>query len=163
MGYFLSVRFVFMRQKEMACSKQQKKRKVDAENREFKAEWTDKYAFVMPAGSTKPMCLICNETVALIKSGNVKRHYEKKHGVFEQNYPQNTTVRSRKITQMQESYQVSRAVMVRSATQQERMTEASLRVAWVLGKNKKPFTDAEVVKECMVSVRWRSLYMREPR
>ncbi|KAM3842708.1 zinc finger BED domain-containing protein 5-like, partial [Diretmus argenteus] len=34
-------------------------------------------------------------------------------------------------------------------TQQERATEASLRVAWVLGKNKKPFSDAEVVKECL--------------
>ena len=41
--------------------------------------WTDKYAFVLPVGSTKPMCLICNETVALVKSGNVKRHYETKH------------------------------------------------------------------------------------
>ncbi|KAK0131389.1 Zinc finger MYM-type protein 6 [Merluccius polli] len=52
----------------MACSKLDKKRKVDSENREFKKEWTDKYAFVLPAGSTKPMCLICNETVALVKN-----------------------------------------------------------------------------------------------
>ncbi|KAM3877110.1 protein FAM200A-like [Diretmus argenteus] len=34
-------------------------------------------------------------------------------------------------------------------TQQERATEASLRVAWVLGKNQNPFSDAEVVKECL--------------
>lgn len=133
----------------MACSKLGKKRKVDSENREFKAEWTEKYAFVLPAGSMKPMCLICHETVALIKSGNVKRHYETKHGHFERSYPQNSEVRTRKINQMQESYQASRTVIVRSATQQERATEASLRVAWVLGKHKKPFTDAEVVKECM--------------
>ena len=52
----------------MAFSKLEKKRKVDSENRDFKTEWTDKYAFVLPAGSTKPMCLICNETVALVKS-----------------------------------------------------------------------------------------------
>lgn len=58
----------------MACSKLavDKKRKVDFENHEFKSEWTEKYAFVLPAGSRKPMCLICTETVAIIKSGNVK-------------------------------------------------------------------------------------------
>ena len=43
----------------------------------------DKYAFVLPTVSTKPMCLICNETVALVKSGNVKPHYETKHGHFD--------------------------------------------------------------------------------
>ncbi len=43
-------------------------------------------------------------------------------------------------------------MIVRSATQQERATEASLRVAWVLGKHKKPFSDAEIVKECMSEV-----------
>src|SRR4029434_7966465 len=33
------------------------------------------------------MCLICNETVALVKSGNVKRHYETKHAHFETKIP----------------------------------------------------------------------------
>ena len=87
------------------------------------------------------MCLICNETVALVKSGNVKRHYESKHNHFEQNYPQNSEVRTRKISQMQASYQATRTMIVRSATQQERATEASLRGA-----------DAEIVKECMNEV-----------
>ena len=95
------------------------------------------------------MCLICNETVGLVKSGNVKRHYETKHAHFEQNYPQNSEVRARKIQQLHSSYQATRSVIVRSATQQERATEASFRVAWVLGKHKKPFSDSEIVKECM--------------
>lgn len=30
--------------------------------------------------------------------------------------------------------------------------EGSLRVAWILGQHKKPFTDAGVVKECMSAV-----------
>ena len=67
----------------MACSNPDKKLKVHSKNREFKKEWTDKYAFVLPVESTKPMCLICNETVALVKSGNVKRLYETKHAHFE--------------------------------------------------------------------------------
>lgn len=126
----------------MACSKLpvDKKRKVDFENREFKSEWTEKYAFVLPVGSTKPMCLICSDKVAIIKSGNVKRHYETKHAHFEQNYPQNTELRTTKINQLKSSYEATSSVIVRSATQQERATEASLRVAWVLGKHKKPFS-----------------------
>ncbi len=55
----------------MACSKV---RRVDAENRTFKSEWTDQYKFILPAASTKPLCLICCETVALIKSENVNCH-----------------------------------------------------------------------------------------
>src|SRR4029434_2157705 len=90
--------------KIMACFKRDKKRK-------FKTEWTDKYAFVLPVGSTKPMCLICNETVALVKSGNVKRHYETKHAHFEQKYPQNSEVRGRKRNHLQ-SYQATCSVMV---------------------------------------------------
>jgi len=35
-------------------------------------KWIEKYAFVLPqpVGSTKPTCLICKETVALVKSGS---------------------------------------------------------------------------------------------
>ena len=107
--------------KIMACSKPDKKRKVDSKNREFKrVDWQVAYAFVLPVGSTTPMCLICNETVALVKSGNVKRNYETKHAHFEQNYPQNSEVRARKINQLQSSYQATCSVIVRSATQQER-------------------------------------------
>src|SRR4029434_5881007 len=105
--------------KIMACSKPDKKRKIDSENRDFKTGWTDKYAFVLPVGSTKPICLICNETVALVKSGNMKRHYETKHAHFEQKYQQNSEVRGRKINHLQ-SYQATCSVIVRSATQQER-------------------------------------------
>ena len=38
--------------------------------------------------STKPLCLICCETVVLIKRWNVKQHNKTKHGSFEEIYPQ---------------------------------------------------------------------------
>ena len=47
-----------------------KQRKVDAENRQFNKEWTDKWLFVLPVGGMKPMCLICNATVAVVKSSS---------------------------------------------------------------------------------------------
>ena len=37
-------------------------------------------------------------------------------------------------------------------TAQEKATDCSLRIAWILGKHKKPFTDEEVVKESMIQM-----------
>lgn len=129
-----------------------KKRKVDAENRAFNAEWTDAYMFILPPTSTKPVCLICSETVALIKSANVKRHYETKHKAFEQSYPLKSELRAQKIRSLTAQYDQSTRVLSRSFNAQQRAHECSLRVAWVLGKHKKPFTDASVVKECMTEI-----------
>lgn len=53
------------RWEKLACSKV---RKVDSENRTFKDEWTDQYMFILPAASSKLLCLICCETVALVKT-----------------------------------------------------------------------------------------------
>ena len=35
-------------------------------------------------------------------------------------------------------------------TVQEKGTECFLRIAWIFGKHRKPFTDSEIVKECML-------------
>ena len=136
----------------MSLSKCQKKRKVDEENREFKAEWTEKYAFILPKSSTRPMCLICTETVALVKSANVKRHYDTKHAYFEAQFPQNSEVRTTKVNQLKSSYEGTHSLFRKTLTLQERVTEASFRVVWVLAKHKKPFSDAEIVKECINEV-----------
>ncbi|CAL9703956.1 unnamed protein product [Knipowitschia caucasica] len=133
----------------MACSKQ---RKVDAENRVFKQEWTDTYLFVLPADSAKPVCLICSETVALIKSSNIKRHYETKHSTFSHTYPPSSAIRSQKIADLKAQYARSSRIMVKTFTAQQRANECSLRIAWILGQHKKSFSDAMVVKECMSAV-----------
>ena len=52
----------------MALSKY---RKVDRD------EWTEKYAFILPAmKSTRP---VSTESVAIVKSGIIKRQYETRH------------------------------------------------------------------------------------
>ena len=42
--------------------------------------------------------------------------------------------------------------MVWTRTSQERATAASLHVSWILAKKKRPFTDSETVKECMLAI-----------
>ena len=127
-----------------------KKRKFDEENRSFKEERTQQYAFILPPTSSKPLCLIGNESVVLVKSSNLKRHYETKHSKFEGMYQQKTEERKNKIDRLKSQYEKSTTILINSMTIQEKATECFLRIAWILGKHKKPFIDAEIVKECML-------------
>ena len=43
-------------------------------------------------------------------------------------------------------------VLANTITAQEKTTKCSLRIAWILGKHKKPFSDAQIVGECMVQM-----------
>lgn len=129
-----------------------KKRKVDRENRQFLSEWTDKYLFILPnrAGAV-PVCLICQQTVSVVKSANVKRHFETKHKSFDDKFPIGSNLRKSKVDSLCVSYSTSTQIMNRSMTAQEKCTEASLHISWTLAKHMKPFSDGEIVKECMLA------------
>ena len=43
-------------------------------------------------------------------------------------------------------------VLANTMNAQEKATECSLRIAWISGKQKKPFSDAEIVGECMMQM-----------
>ena len=101
--------------------------------------------------NAKPVCIICQETVSTIKSGNVKRHFETKHKEYNGKFPPESALRASKIASLKASLQASTAMMTKSTTVQENATEASLRVIWILGRHKKSLKDAEIVKECMIA------------
>ncbi|KAL0146797.1 hypothetical protein M9458_057736 [Cirrhinus mrigala] len=133
----------------MALSKNLK-RKVSSENRIFHDEWTENYAFILPSFiNAKPTCLICNEVVSLCKEYNIRRHHETKHANFKVAFPQKTEARKRKIEALKGH---SNRILVRGLTSQQKVTSASLKASWVLAKHNRPFTDAEVFKEMMVTV-----------
>ena len=135
----------------MACSK---KRKVDQENRQFKAEWTDNFCFILPDHvNAKPMCLICMQSVAVCKAENMKRHFNTMHSAsFTSNYPANSDQRKQKIANMMASYKHSISTMVKSASAQENATATSLQVTWNLAKAKKAFVDAKLIKKCAIDM-----------
>lgn len=108
------------------------KRKIDSECRTYKEEWKQRYAFILPAFiNAKPTCLICNEAVAVCKEYNIRRHHETKHGQFKNVYPPGTEVRTHKIKALEAGYAHSTKILVRSLTEQQRVTSASLKAAWV--------------------------------
>lgn len=130
-----------------------KKRKVDSENRRFLTEWTEQYCFMLPdRPQAVPVCLICNKTIAIVKSGNLKRHYETTHQQFHKNFPLGSEARKEKLQAYLTSYKKSTKLLVRCMSEQEKSAEAALRVCWMLNKHQKPFSDSEIVKECMLEV-----------
>lgn len=140
----------------MAPPPQKKVKKTDSEdskNRRFQDEWKINFFFTLPSGqNVKPTCLICGATVAMIKKHDIQRHYTTKHKTtFEKKFPPGSGARKTKLDSLLKSYEGSSRLLVRSATQQEKATEASLRVSWILNKKKMPFTTSEVVKECMIA------------
>nr|XP_012147784.1 PREDICTED: general transcription factor II-I repeat domain-containing protein 2-like [Megachile rotundata] len=131
-----------------------KRRKVDFENRIFQAKWTEDFFFILPPHkNAKPTCLICNETVAACKAANISRHYETKHlKKYDKDFPKGSSLRIEKINILRSSFEHSQIIMKRSTSDQEKCTEASLRVAWILAKHMVAFSYSEVVKECLIQV-----------
>ena len=54
-----------------------KKRKVDTESRIFQKKWAIDYFFTQI--NEKPVCLLCSESVSVMKEYNVRPHYVTKH------------------------------------------------------------------------------------
>ncbi|GFS59140.1 general transcription factor II-I repeat domain-containing protein 2 [Trichonephila inaurata madagascariensis] len=126
----------------------EKKRKIDSECRTFKDKWNFQY-FVIES-SNKALCLICNETIAVLKEYNIKRHYESKHL---QNYSKYTgSLRTEQFEALKRGLKSQQSLFTKANTEQESATRASFRVALQIAKRSKPFTDGEMIKECLIAV-----------
>lgn len=55
-------------------------RKIDRERRRFNEQWTEDFFFIM-YGDT-PKCLICFQTISVIKKCNLERHYNTLHSRY---------------------------------------------------------------------------------
>ena len=124
-----------------------KKRKVDSECRVFNKEWTEKYFFI-DTGQSKAACLICNETCAVFKEYNIKRHFVAKHKDFAQKF--STQELKIKAADMVKKLKLQQGTLTKFSSTQEAATKASFVLAYKIAKSNKPFSDAEFVKYCMV-------------
>ena len=93
-----------------------KKQKVDLENRQRKNEFTSDFCFILSEQSLRPFCLICHEDIAVMKSSNMKGHFETKHGSFNTKYPPKSKTRADKITAMITAIEKSKIVMKNAFT-----------------------------------------------
>lgn len=130
----------------MSCSKLAKKRKIESECRVFNTQWTEKYFFT-DVGS-KATCLICNNTVAVFKEYNLKRHFQTKHTDFGKGLSSQEL--QKKAAELLKSLKQQQNVFVKTSSVQRNATKASLVIAHKIARKNKPFSEAEFIKECMV-------------
>nr|KAF6369027.1 hypothetical protein mMyoMyo1_010433 [Myotis myotis] len=123
-----------------------KKRKVDSECRVFKREWTTKYFFAEVR--SMPVCLICQETLAVFKEYNLSCHIATKHG----NYASKQSPQEREATaqRLMAKLQAQQNVFHRQTAIQETTTKASFMLSFKLAKASKPLSEGEFLKECMI-------------
>jgi len=126
-----------------------KKRKITEENRLFQDNWEEQY-FVVQNKKGSATCLICRETV-IQKKYNIFRHYTTKHESFNSTYSPGSLMRQEKLTFFKKSLQQQQCVISVAVSQDAAVTTASYEICYILGKHMKPFTDAEIVKECFIS------------
>ena len=105
-------------------------------------EWTKKFFFIEWKG--KAPCLICRETVAVLKDFNINRHYETKHNAYGENLSENN--RMKQITALRVSLQKWQMMISCTCLSEELAIYASLVVVYKLAKHNKPFSDGEFVR-----------------
>ena len=125
-----------------------KRRKVDKENRVFKEEWTEEFIFILNQKTNLPQCLKCNFQASTMKKDNIQRHFHTNHPTFNIAYPPMSKKRSNEIKRLKSAVDRGRKIIDTFMSVQERATVASLKVTWP--EYMKPLTDAELVKKCML-------------
>ena len=116
----------------------------------FNSELEDEFMFTLV--KDKCVCMLCHQTQSLPKRGNLERHHATNHVKFKDKYPPKSEIRARKVAELKYSLKAQQSLFTKPATQHKSATEASFCVSYLLAKNKKPFTDGEIIKEAMASV-----------
>ena len=135
----------------MAMSSTKNKRKLDQENRIFQSKWEAEYLFIEFKG--KPMCLVCLETLAVMKDFNLSRYYNTLHKVKYEKYT--GAARAAVLANLKSKVNQQQRLFTKATTTQESAVKASYAVSLELAKAKKPLSDGEIVKVCAVDFRFR--------
>ncbi|XP_063820200.1 general transcription factor II-I repeat domain-containing protein 2-like [Pseudophryne corroboree] len=124
-----------------------KKHKTSECSRLFNQRWTNLYFFVEI--DDKPVCLVCRESLSVLKEYNIKRHYETKHA-SKFNHLQGQP-RVDKVNDLQKDLKRQQGTFKRHMEESEACVKASYVIAEKIAKKTKAFLDGEFVKECLIA------------
>ena len=111
----------------------------------FNDGWEEEFFFTF--FKDKCQYLICVTTVAVPKRHNVERHFKTCYRNFDVNYPPGSALRTEKAHGLKASLDKQRTFFTKPMKKSPNATEASFRAAHFLIKNKKTFSDGEVLKK----------------
>ena len=121
---------------DMATKKKQ--RKTEDENREFRVEWTENFAFIRNLNG-HPTCLICKEKFAHNKKSNLDIL---QHASFSTKYPAGDA-RKKAVEELQKSQESSTSVFNNWMQSSSNINMASFVVSQEIAKRGKPYTDCD--------------------
>ncbi|XP_071055109.1 general transcription factor II-I repeat domain-containing protein 2A-like [Onthophagus taurus] len=127
-----------------------KKRKYEEENRCFRSEWEESFAFIEYNG--KSLCLICKDTIANYKISNLRRHYETTHPQFSIQYPPSSKLRKEKLMSLKNCLQKQQGLLASCSNEDIRKIEASFIISWNIAREKRPYVEGEFIKNNLVDV-----------
>ncbi|KAL4103366.1 hypothetical protein QTP88_018743 [Uroleucon formosanum] len=122
------------------------KRKIDSECRVFNEKWSLDY-FVIYSGD-KIICLICKESISVLKEYNIRRHYETKHKTTFSKFTEK--LRLDKLQSLQNNFSSQQLLFKKQKNINEAATKASFRISHLLAKRGKAFSDGSLIKECII-------------
>lgn len=125
-----------------------KKRKVDNEFRVFQEKWTNDYFFIQ--FKDKPMCLLCSESLSVMKEFNLKRHYITKHSSLYESFQGQR--RKEKVEKLMKGLNEQQAIFVKKRDDTDNIIRASYIVSEKIATHSKNYSDGEFVKECLQAV-----------
>ena len=125
-----------------------KKRKVDTESQIFQEKWTIDYFFTQI--NEKPVCLLCSESVSVMKEYNVRRHYVTKHSAKYDSFQGER--RKEKVQNMIKNLKQQQSIFTKKSDNADNLLRASYIVSEKIAKHSKNYSDGEFVKDCLIVV-----------
>ena len=116
------------------------------EKRVFQVKWESLY-FVTEV-SDKIQCLVCQQTIAVPKEYNVRRHYETMHHAKYDVYE--GKCREDKVLQLKSSLCKQRSLFTNINQCKEDSVRASFALSEMIAKSSRPFTEGLFIKECLL-------------
>ena len=125
-----------------------KKRKIDAQGRQFHERWENEYLFVLQGEN--PVCLVCYEVVSVVKEYNLRRHFETKHGA---KYAQFSLQEKQRIAaELIGILQSQQNMFTKATSKNDAAVKASFIVAEEIARASKSFSEGAFLKQCMLKV-----------
>lgn len=129
-----------------------RKLKLEDENRAYQAEWERDFFFTIGKEEGTALYLICREMVHENKRYNFNRHYTSIHSQFEEKLPKKSKIQEKKLQSLKKSFACERSTLFYAMNKNDLTTKASYQVTDISAQKMKLFSDAEIVKECVVTV-----------
>jgi hypothetical protein len=118
--------------------------------RKFQESWELK--FVVMQVNEKPVCLLCKKGFSENKADSLKKHFRNMHSEFDNKFAVDGRSRVGKIARLKSQFHDQKSSLKQFLSPNELVMLASYKAALILAQKKKPFSDAEMVKEIVNTV-----------